>query len=231
MRPPTASELLTVWERCAARTPAERALELVALAGRDEPASLPVGERDGLLLDLREGLFGTELAGAAHCTACGEEVEFSLRTDEVRVRGPETAPPPSIAVDGRELRFRLPTAGDLAVVSREPDVASARRRLVDRCLLDAEGGSLPEAVVAALAERVAAADPQAGVELALSCPACGHAWTAQFDAAAFLWSELDAWTRRTLQDVHVLASAYGWSESEILALGPRRHVYLELAGA
>jgi hypothetical protein len=77
---------------------------------------------------------------------------------------------------------------------------------------------------------MAAADPRADVELALACPACAHEWTAAFDAAAFLWSELDAWTRRTLHDVHTLATAYGWTEAEVLALGRRRHVYLELVG-
>jgi hypothetical protein len=39
---------------------------------------------------------------------------------------------------------------------------------------------------------------------------------------AFFWEEIDVWAERTLSDVHRLASAYGWSESDILALGPRR---------
>jgi hypothetical protein len=35
-----------------------------------------------------------------------------------------------------------------------------------------------------------------------------------------------------LRDVHELASAYGWRESEILALSPqRRQAYLELVRA
>ena len=90
-------------------------------------------------------------------------------------------------------------------------------------------GELPEALAAAVAERMAAADPQAAARVALRCPACAHEWEAPIDAGAFLWAELDAWARRTLHEVHVLASAYGWSEEAILALGPRRRVYLELA--
>jgi hypothetical protein len=210
----SASQLLAVWERCAARTPAERALELLALSDCDAPGSLTAGERDGLLLDLRERLFGSELAGAARCEACGEEVEFSLRTDDVRVSGSEPLAPLA----------RVPTAADLALISREPDAASARRRLVELCL--PEGGDVAE-----LAEALAAADPQADVELSLSCPECGHEWSAVLDPGWFVWSELDAWARRTLRAVHALAAAYGWSEAEILALGPRRHVYLELVGA
>jgi hypothetical protein len=242
MGAPTASELLAVWERCAARTPAERARELLALASPDEPAAglgaLTAGECDGRLLDLRERLFGPKLEGAGRCGRCGEAVEFTVRTDEVRVRGSEPRSPGLLAVDGYELRFRLPTADDLAAASLEHDVPAARRALVELCVLaarrngdEAELASLPEPVLEALAERMATADPQADVELALSCPACGYEWSAGLDPGAFVWSELDAWTRRTLHDVHVLAAAYGWSEAEILALGPRRHVYLELAAS
>jgi hypothetical protein len=227
---PTAFQLLAVWERCAGRTPGERALELLALAGPGEGGSLTAGERDGALLDLRERLFGPELAGAGRCEGCGEEVEFSLRTDDIRRSGSEPQTLASFAVDGYELRARLPTTADLAAVSREPDVESARRRLVELCVLDADARSLSQSVVETLAERMARADPQADVELAFSCPGCGYEWSAPFDPGSFLWSEVDAWVRRALQDVHTLAAAYGWSESEILALGPRRHVYLELAG-
>jgi len=242
VRAPTAYELLAVWERCAARTPAERAVELLALASPDAPgdelAALTVGKRDELLLDLRERAFGSRLAAGGRCAACGEPVEFTLEADELYVAEPERPTELSLSVDGYELRFRLATGADLAAVSRALDAEVARSRLLARCVLEARRdgaevpvATLPRAVVEALAGRMAAADPQADVELGLSCPACGHAWKASFDPASFLWSELDAWTRQTLHDVHTLATAYGWTESEVLALGARRHVYLELAGA
>ena len=45
------------------------------------------------------------------------------------------------------------------------------------------------------------------------------------------WLEIDAWARRTLRDVHALASAYAWSERDVLALSPtRRTLYRELCG-
>ena len=72
--------------------------------------------------------------------------------------------------------------------------------------------TLPDTVVAAISKDMAEADPQAEIELALACPACGHAWFALFDIAAFLWSEIHAWAQRTLHDVHILARAYGWRE-------------------
>lgn len=73
------------------------------------------------------------------------------------------------------------------------------------------------------------ADPGAELTLEIACPECGAATPAELDIAAYLWTELDAWARDLLLDVHLLASAYGWSEPEILALSPlRRRYYLEL---
>ena len=72
------------------------------------------------------------------------------------------------------------------------------------------------------------ADPQADIRLALTCSECSLEWEATFDIVTFLWTEVDGWARRTLFEVHLLASAYGWRESDILALSaPRRRFYLE----
>jgi hypothetical protein len=243
VRAPTPSELLTAWERGAKPTPAERGVELLALASPgtqpDELAALPVGERDRRLLDLRAALFGRELDGLDTCPECEEPVSFSVRVEALRAEPAQAAAAGlSLDADGFELRFRLPTGADLAAISREHDSSVARARLLELCVLGATRNgadvtveSLPVAVTEALASSMAEADPQGDVELALDCPACGHSWRVCFDVASFLWAEVDAWSRRTLDDVHVLASAYGWSEDEILALGPRRQHYLERVGA
>ena len=73
-------------------------------------------------------------------------------------------------------------------------------------------------------------DPQANVELALRCTACEREWPVVFDIVAYLWDEISAWSRQIIHEVHRLASAYGWSEREVLAMGAaRRAVYLEMA--
>jgi hypothetical protein len=88
---------------------------------------------------------------------------------------------------------------------------------------------LPGAVQRRIAETVEAADPGADLALSIACPECGAATRAELDIASYLWTELDAWARDVLLDVHLLATAYGWSEPEILALSPtRRRYYLEL---
>jgi len=244
MRPLTAQELLDVWERGLALLPVQRALALLAAACPETPpealARESVGRRDGRLLSLREWTFGPRLVSLAVCPACGERLETAFDVADIRVEETgEGTEPLSLAADGCELTFRLPNSLDLAALGREEDVDGARRRLLGRCLLSArnpEGKTitvqdLPPAALQAVAESMAAADPQGDIQLALQCPACGHAWPAAFDIVSFFWTEVDAWARVLLREIHVLASAYGWREADILALSPwRRRSYLELIG-
>jgi len=91
---------------------------------------------------------------------------------------------------------------------------------------------LADELLSAAAARMSEADPQADVQLSLTCPDCGHQWIACFDIAAFLWGELQAYARRLLLDVHELATAYAWPEASILAMSPaRRQAYLDLVRA
>jgi hypothetical protein len=63
----------------------------------------------------------------------------------------------------------------------------------------------------------------------LKCPVCSDEWNAAFDIESFFWIEINAWAARILGEVHILASAYGWSEQEILRVSAwRRECYLNL---
>ncbi|HEY8086966.1 MAG TPA: hypothetical protein VIF09_03955 [Polyangiaceae bacterium] len=234
------SELLVAWERAYGQRPAMRALTLVAAAsGGDEgdPRRLSVGDRDVRLLAVRESVFGDALESTADCAACGETMELSFRTSDVRA--PRTALPGPLAVEGYEVEWRLPTSGDLAELRPDEAPDAARARLVEGCVVRARRGEedvlprdLPAAVREALARAVESADPQADVALTAPCPECGHSNEVPFDVATFFWEELNAWALRTLQDVHTLACAYGWSEREVLSMTSfRRQLYLEMLGS
>jgi hypothetical protein len=239
----SASSMLRVWERALGRTSPERALALLAAAcpemSAEELSALSVGRRDRMLIALRERTFGPRLTSLATCDSCGESLELSFDCSDISAEG-ETETPAELSIEreGYEARFRLPNSGDLIAVARSVDEDSARRSLLERCVTEAvrEGSrvspvELPATVVEAVEARMADADPQADVRLALDCPACGHNFLAAFDVVAYFWSEINAWAYRLLGEVHTLASAYGWREEEILALSPwRRHVYLEMVG-
>ena len=238
----SASQLLEAWEQGFGRAPAEQALVLLAAACpdllQDQLARLSIGQRDTRLLTLHEWTFGPRLQGLAICPKCAESLELDLRTSDLRVGGEPAGEsgPLSLEVDGYLVQFRLPNSTDLAASAQ--DANALRRHILERCLLSARRGRknvaiarLHEPVVAAVIEKMAQADPQADITFSITCPACGHAWLAIFDIVSFFWGEVTAWSYRILQEVHQLASAYGWREADILAMSPwRRQCYLEMTG-
>jgi hypothetical protein len=245
MRALSTSELLCVWERGCSQTLTQRALTLLAAACPETPledlALLTVGERDRRLLTIREWAFGPRLDILADCPECREKLEVEINIPEIRSPSPaDVSREFSVAVADCEARFRLLRVSDLACLSPSADAQSNQLRLLERCLLwaisrDGEritAERLPAEAIAEMSARMAEADPQADVQLGLSCPACQHQWSAALDIVSLFWSEINAWAGRLLRQVHILASAYGWSEAEILALSPwRRQTYLQMVGA
>ena len=238
MRALTATELLGAWERGLSQSPVHRALTLLALT-EATPAQIPqlsIGQRDAQLLALRERAFGPQMTGLATCPACGLQLELDFNVADVRVPPPTDLPNAgTLSLSDCEVGFRLPNSQDLASLA-SGDASMQRRALLERCVLHARHNGqpisidqLPTDVVTAVSERMAETDPQADVQLALSCLDCGHHWQAPLDIVSFLWSEIHAWAIRLLCDVHALASTYGWHEADILAMSPwRRQAYLEL---
>jgi hypothetical protein len=235
MRAFSTRELLDVWERGLARTPERWALLMLEAACPDSTPEdlerLSVGERDGRLLCLREWAFGGGFNSLAACPACAEQLELSFQAEDVRVPPPSGTGPFHLSVGGHELEFRLPDSLDLLAVSAHAEVDEARQVLFERCLVFARSGGvevsvaeLPPEVVDAVSEEMDRLDPQGNVRLNVACPRCGHGWQVLFDICSYLRSELDAWARRLLWEVHLLASAYGWRESDTLALSPRRRL-------
>jgi hypothetical protein len=243
MRALSSAELLHLWERGLEQTPVDRALALLGTACQDCPeedlAQYSVGQRDARLLALREQTFGPEIHAVGRCARCGQELELRFQVNEVRVDPKEepTSHPMTLTDGGYSVKFRLPNSHDLReALAAQNGMAEALQLLLRRCLLEswfgeAEVGAwqLPDSVVAAISERMAEADPQAEVELTLACPDCRHEWQERFEIESFFWAEIHAWAGRTLREVHQLASAYGWSEAEVLAVSPvRRSLYLNL---
>jgi hypothetical protein len=241
LQSPSARALLEAWERGLEQGPVERGLTLLALTRPgDDPeslAALSVGERDRRLLALRETLFGTRMTGLVACSACGERLELEFATGELRAAAPDQAVLALRGVD-HELQLRLPDSRDLLAIAAA-GAEDGAALLLERCLVsariggdDARADSLPAALVAEAGRRLADADPQADLRFALTCPACGFDWAAPFDVVGYLWAEIEGWAGRLLSEVHELASAYGWSEAEILELNPaRRRSYLRMVGA
>jgi hypothetical protein len=241
VRPLSARALLEVWEAGEDRHPLDRALILLSAACPEltwnELAELSVGRRDALLFTLRELTSGPHLNGFVECPQCAERLEFDAAVADLRVAAPSASEEAlELDVDGLKLSFRLPDSRDLAAILHCEDPDAARDLLARRCVLQASRDEVPEVIeglsheiIGRLARRMAECDPQAEVLLDMCCPACDHRWQPLFDIAAFFWTELAALAKRLLYEVHALALAYGWRESEILEMsGRRRRQYLEM---
>lgn len=243
--PLSAAQIVKIWELGQSHHPLDRALLCLASAcpslSMVDLAELPIGQRDAALLTLRELTFGPQMDSQADCPHCQEQLEFSLKVSDIRVVGfdEHRTPKPGshyhFQIAGLDLTFRLPNSLDLAAIATIP-TSEAPVQLTHRCLLQVEQegqpisvDAIPAEAIAQLNHHLAEADPQAEILLDLQCPACQHKWQVCFDIVVFLWSEIQRQAQRLLQEVHLLARAYGWREADILSLSSvRRHYYLEL---
>lgn len=252
MRTLSAGDLLHIWEWGQGRSPVAQALVMLSVAypevAAGRLADLPIGQRDAQLLALRSRTFGAQLQAVTCCPQCAEALEYGLAVGDIAVvpvaelvgdfdsAQPEGEKAYEWQKEGYRVRFRLPTSADfLAISGQLPEVA--RMNLLRRCLLTKGGGAiapetLPEEVVEELEDYIAQQDPQAEVVLNLSCLNCAHQWKVLFDIVSFFWREIATAAQRLLQEVHLLASVYGWGEADILAMSPlRRRAYLnQIAG-
>lgn len=240
MRTLTARRALDAWERGQRTEPQGRTLALLsAVLPEVEPqrlARLPLGQRDALLLRLRERTLGRVIKGLVLCPKCNSRLEFpfDLRTYDASASLARRHEPQAFSVGGYSVRFRLPNSEDLNAMALTPDVEIARGLLISRCVLAAEHEgrpvppvALPEEVLEELGRRMEELDPLSFLPLNLDCPRCNHQWMALLDVGALFWQEISVAAERLLRDVHTLASAYGWSEGEILAMSDaRRRFYL-----
>lgn len=224
-----AQDILAAWDRLcllprATHWDARNSALLSALgvaAARDT-----AGARQAALLSFYESNFGERLDGVAACPDCATEVELTVPVSELVSGVPSPEPVEPFDVDGVMVRWRLPGAADLAASARCADPALGAVLLLERI---SGSEDLAQPVRAALAQRVAAADPFADITFDLACPECGTSWESPLDVGEFVWARLRSTARRLLGEVDSLARVYGWSEAQVLGLSQqRRDSYLEL---
>lgn len=226
-RDPDGVDDLTLHEATGGPTQAGLALlTRLRLAG-PEPTSLPVPDFEYLLLQVRARRLGPVMTLAFACPHCRalSEVEFRL-ADYVADAAPKIAP--GVTPDPErpgwfrlgDAGFRLPTVADQIKIEGHARPAA---RLADLCLdkVDRSGRARIERAM----ERMA---PPLSREIAGRCAACGEKVRAEVAVAAVVVSELKRAAGAVHDDVDLIARAYHWPESQILALPqPRRRAYAE----
>ena len=238
MKQLTASELLEIWENGWQQSALNNALHLLYKV-YDAPniqaiTQLNIGERDARLLELRTILFGQRLINKAKCPKCTESVEWEMDTSDIQLQKPQLSAEPKIfnlQTATYSLRFRLPNSQDMLNKN-----ALTPRQILLNCILDVKNEEkdcpkeeITEGSLETLAQQMEKEDPQANITMALNCPACHHNWTAVFDILTYLWAEIDNWAKHLVQEIYILARAFGWSERDILNMSVRRRqMYIDM---
>ncbi|MBX7167974.1 MAG: hypothetical protein K1X74_16690 [Pirellulales bacterium] len=236
----TEHDWLRIWERAYGRRPYEFAVTLLAAAfegaASDDVWQWPLGLRDAWVLRARRALLGDALVVTGPCPECGEVFQIELSTGDMIATLNE---PEDRLIEHREgawhLAARMLNSRDVQMVAA---LAADLRpnELLNRCIVSVSRNGLPatisevpEDVREKLIGQLEQADPGAEIRLDVECPGCQVRRSFLLDVAQVFWLELNHWAQRLLAEVHVLAQAYGWTEPEIVALGPwRRGVYLEM---
>jgi hypothetical protein len=228
--------LLQAWETARHRSAPQRSAALLRLASDEPFGELSLAESERLLLRWRTRQFGPRLACVANCLDCGEPFEFELDARDLSTA--EAAPPLRIADRNHCIDVRRPTIDDCIAMAETHDAESAYALLLQRCVAArAPDGTaiaaadLPPESLEAVDAQWALADAADALSLSLTCPNCDRPANARLDVAAFCWAEIERHAQRVLQEVHGLASRYGWREADILAMSRQRRAhYLDLAG-
>jgi hypothetical protein len=201
------------------------------------PWALTLAERIGALVNIvlqTEG--GDSIALSLRCPDCAEALELAVPCAVLlrEAQRNHAEPHVDVALDAsRSLRLRRPTAADQRAWradtygSEEEAAAAILRSLVVSGAADA--AALAAGDLQQVSDAMEAFDPLASFQVSTVCPRCGAQATVPVDLEAALLARLRAHQGALLVQVHRLASAYGWTEEQVLSIPPhRREQYLLL---
>lgn len=198
---------------------------------KKEIARFTISQRRALLLYLTDP--GGHWQIERNCTHCRERLDVELPLPEIidyQVRAEQEKDLP-FEWKGRTMTFRRATGSDQHYwrLEGDRDLDQAARQIMQALQLagppldqmDAQG-------ISALEEAFAEFDPLAAFVANVDCPDCGKESAFSIELEAMACHKMQKKTTRLLDEVHLLASHYHWSEAEIFRLPlARRRNYLQ----
>lgn len=234
-------DLLSVWEYGFNHSLIETNLYLLYLVYPDfdlnRLASMTIGERDARLIEVRRNLFGPIFNNISNCSVCGQKVEWETTADEIQIQKSNTENPrSSFELKYKEylIRFRLPNSYDVLELLEDATINNKAQKLIRSCIIESipslePNQKIPVDLENQINHKMEEYDPQANVLMNLTCPECKNKWDVIFDITQYIWAEINDWAIRLMQDVHILASTFGWSEKDILDMSRhRRNIYISM---
>jgi hypothetical protein len=223
--------LLQAWERGVGQGDLDRPLTLLAVAcsGRswDELLDLSMAQRELELLLLRRITFGDVLRGYASCFSCAARLEFEVHVSSIIDRVRELNAPAEAGWRHKNAVFamRQVTTRDLVALASASEPRSHLLALCTRS--DSPDGPTVADCEAMAVEQFNRLNEGAETRFSLQCAECSETAQMDLDIGRFLWAEVRHAAVNAFREVHELAAAYGWSETEILGMSSmRRATYL-----
>ena len=209
-------EVLTLYEAGQQANGIERlALLHHAATGNPDIRVLPLGRIDFAIWRLRSETIAEPALAVTECQSCAERIEFELPRDAL-LHDESAQNDVQISFQGKEFKVRMPCINDFASGTLDPKELCAEAPWNDE-----QFRSIAE-------EVLQEADPALGSSINCVCANCQQSTILPFDPSAFFWIELEQRVKRLISDIVTLAKRLGWSERDILAMGPtRRNWYLQ----
>jgi hypothetical protein len=193
--------------------------------------SQAVGARIAALVRLLAVTDGIEQLGLqARCRepACGAWFEFELPLASVLDQLPPDEPIRATLTGSRPVTLRRPSGRDLSEwrAQRPRSHEQAVQAMLQSLVID---GAVSVEDAPALADILAAEDPLVAFSVSCTCPVCDGPTEVRIDLEDIALTRLRQQQRALLREIHILASHYGWTEAQIMAVAPaRRARYLSL---
>jgi hypothetical protein len=190
---------------------------------------LPVGDARVMMANLARHVGAERQWMTGTCSSCGSLFDFALSPADLPL--PQEAAVEQdwveVMTGSGPVRVRAPLCADQIAIAENPE---PERALLERCIASGRPEEelrldFADRDLAAIDAAMIALSPTLPFGAAMSCPSCGQVNEMPVCTSDWL-SEMDD---GPLQDVHDIASAYGWGQGEILALSRnRRKAYLRL---
>jgi hypothetical protein len=189
--------------------------------------SQSVGARVGALLRLLAATDSIDhLRLLAHCRqpACAERFEFELPIAMLHDFVPNSETVQVLLNGGRPVSLRRPNGRDLHEWNSLK--LQTRRAAIDTVLksLMVEGQATPDDEPV-LTEALSDLDPLVAFTVSCACPVCRSTNEVRVDLEEIVLARLRKKQRALLHEIHRLASHYGWTEVEVLAIPPHRRAH------
>ena len=189
--------------------------------------ALSVADRQFLMRCLAVYLGMEDIWLTAGCVHCGKHFDFFVRQSELPVKeAGEGFPFAAVEISAGLCRMRVPNGADQVAIAFIEDSEEALQTLVRRCIVDlphaAGGKGTPENHIEKISTddfrriEMAVEEVAAGVTTMVqaACPECKQVNIVEIDP----YMCLQRGRTNLFSEIHILASTYHWSETEILSM-------------